>query len=315
MPEDKPEAETEEESEPAEALNALISNDWDAFMSSNVWDAQTANLSEHGSDETTGGNLPQTSARIDNGLFFNDLLASGSRFSAKFFYDNETEFYCMGSLIGYPYILTAAHCGIVEGDDVRVGGSLLRSGYKATVDKVFIHPNFDRQSLVNDIAIVRLNGLEDRKVLRQNGVKAAKIAEEDPSEGHALLVSGHGSRNGSPNDVSEELHTTRQFVHNDNKCVEEITQGELKAEDSYMCAGDGATSTTCVGDSGAGLFRYDGRINAKGKKIGFYTIVGVVSFGEVNDDSLCPRGPPTVYQQVSEHTGWIKETVGIENLA
>ncbi len=47
----------------------------------------------------------------------------------------------------------------------------------------------------------------------------------------------------------------------------------------------------------------------------YFEIVGIVSFGEITDASLCPRGPPTVYQEVSLHHDWIVKVVGKENLA
>lgn len=290
------------------AIDQLMAN-WDEFMHSPIWDAQ---------DNTDDGDkLAGASSRIVNGLFFAESLASGSQFMVKFFYDDEKNFYCSGALIGYPYVLTAAHCGIVVGDNVRVGGKLIRSGYKAKVASVHVHPGFVRSSLKDDIAVVKLEGLEDKKVLNENGVIAAKLNKRKkfPKEGSMLVVSGHGSQHESGHGYSEELLSTRQTVHLDVKCAEEITQGEIKNDHAHICAGDGKRSTTCVGDSGAGLWRYvtkrkNGRITEQ-----YFQIVGVVSFGEVTDESMCPRGPPAVYQEVSQQYDWIVKVVGEKNLA
>lgn len=319
----------EETASPIEVLDNLIEN-WDVFMNHSIWDAQDENQAvekNSGTKNTNGGNssdkeddenIEGRSTRIVNGLFFAEALASGSRFVVKFFYDDEANFYCGGSLIGYPYVLTSAHCGIVEGDNVRVGGRQIRSGYKATVEQVIIHPNFNRKTLVSDIAIVKLSGLEDKRVLLDNGVEAARINRNRkyPRDGDRFLVSGHGSKNENGKGVAEELLSTRQTVHEHKKCVQEITQGELKHDKTYLCAGDGARSTSCVGDSGTALWRYVVKTNKKGKvRARYFEIIGVVSFGEVTDESLCPRGPPTVYQRVAEHQGWITAVVGKKNLA
>ncbi|KAI0566611.1 serine protease P128 [Gracilaria domingensis] len=295
-----------------DAYFALMS-DWDKFVTHEMWDVQETPTptAEAPADEM------ETSSRIINGVYFGSGIPSGSQFAVKFFYNNEENFYCSGSLIGYPYALTAAHCGVVEGDQVRVGARLLRSGYKATAAEVVIHPDFDPSSLVNDLAIVRLEGLESEKVLRQNGVRAARVNRNSsfPEEDFVGIVSAHGSVETDGQGVSTELRTTRHTIYGMDKCRDEITQGDLGKEKSYICAGDGERSTTCVGDSGAGLWRYRVRQRKDGKVRKFYEVFGVVSFGEVTDESLCPRGPPSVFQRTSANFKWIQTVVGKENMA
>ncbi len=120
---------------------------------------------------------------------------------------------------------------------------------------------------------------------------------------------------GTGSDFQTKSWRQRQKVHKGKKCAEEITQGELKDGCILLVCRDGERSTSCVGDSGAGLWRYvvrkkDGNVTEK-----YFEIVGIVSFGEITDESLCPRGPPTVYQEVSLHHDWIVKVVGNESLA
>lgn len=305
------------------AIGDLL-KDWDGFMGSDIWAAQdnrnengNSEESEKGSDVKDEPLTPRTN-RVVNGIFFGNAAVSGAEFIVKFFYNNEENFYCSGSFIGYPYVVTAAHCGIVEGDQVRVGGRLLRSGYRAKVAEVINHPDFKRGSLVNDVAIVRLDDLPEKDTLNENGVVAARINKDEdfPKNGFQGALSGHGAVSEDGAGISDELQTTRQTSHDTDKCLEEITQGDMKHDDSYLCAGDGERSTTCRGDSGAGLWRYVDREkkNKKGR-VSYYEVYAVVSFGEVTDEALCPRGPPTVYQRASKHYKWIREVVGVKNLA
>lgn len=313
-PEEEPEIEPSPEGDMGNAYFALLS-DWDKFVTHEMWNVQeTPAPTTEASDDAD--EMP-TSSRVINGVFFDSRIPSGAQFAVKFFYNNEENFYCSGSLIGYSYVLTAAHCGVVVGDQVRVGARLLRSGYNATVGEVFMHPDFDPSTLVNDLAIVRLDGLPSKEELNNNGVKAARVNTNSsfPEENFVGVLSAHGSAETDGQGVSNELRTTRHTIHDMDKCREEITQGDLGKEESYMCAGDGARSTTCVGDSGAGLWHYRLKKRKNGKIRAFYEIFGVVSFGEVTDEALCPRGPPSVFQRTSKNFRWIKKVVGKENMA
>lgn len=309
------EANPEMENEDMEAKFLELLEDWDAFVNSSIWKVQDEQMKPTAAVESDNDSL-ETSSRVINGVFLGTRAASGASFAVKFFYNNEENFYCSGSLIGYPYVLTAAHCGIVLGDEVRVGSRMLRSGYKATVGEVFHHPNFDSSTLQNDIAIVRLEGLVDKKTLIANGVKAARINRDKtfPPTKYIGVLSGHGAVSTNGTGVSEELRSTRHSIYEMKKCKEEITQGDVQDDESFMCAGDGERSTTCVGDSGGGLWHYQTRTKKNGKKKTFYRVFGVVSFGEVSDEALCPRGPPTVFQRVAVHTEWIEGIVGKKNL-
>lgn len=297
-----------------EAFLDLLEN-WDSFVTSSIWDIQDHERKEPILSSEEDLSL-ETRSRVINGVFFGHAIPSGASFAVKFFYNNEKNFYCSGSLVGYPYALTAAHCGVVVGDDVRVGGRLLRSGYKAKVARVILHPNFKAESLVHDVAVVHLEGLESKKVLVQNGVRAARLNRNNnfPEPGFIGVLSGHGSTETDGSGASDKLLSTRHTTHNISKCQKEITQGRLDSEASYLCAGDGRRSTTCVGDSGTGLWRYRVKQTAGKKTRKFYEIFGVVSFGEVTDYALCPRGPPTVFQRTSSNYGWIADVVGRKNM-
>lgn len=285
-----------------------LMSDWDAFLKSEIWKAQDEEVGE-------GEEKMATTSRVVNGVFLGSGLAAGAGFSVRFFYNNETNFYCSGSLIGYPFVLTAGHCGVVPGDEVRVGGRLLRSGVKARVEEVLTHPEFEADSLRHDVALVKLDGLPNKKELGKVGVQAAKLNRDNkfPKTGFMGIVSGHGSVEMDGRGVSDEVRSTRHEAYDIRKCQEEITQGNVSEDGSFLCGGDGNRSTTCVGDSGAGLWRFVSKKEDK-KTVRYYEVYGIVSFGEVTDEALCPRGPPTVFQRTSSNYKWIRGVVGKKNL-
>lgn len=297
-----------------DAMVELMS-DWNAFISSNIWEEQDVRSRKQASHKGQKSSMEE-STRIVNGISIENRMASGAPFSVKFFYDNEKMFYCSGSLIGYPYALTAAHCAVQVGDDVRLGGTELRSGLKATVSAVVKHPAFDARTFAHDIAVIRLIGLPERKALFRYGVHAARLNKvaEFPKQGFIGVVSAHGAVDTNGHTVSNMLRSTRQRTYNYNKCATEITHGNIQQHKSFLCVGDKERSTTCLGDSGAGLWRFRTTLVGNKSVEAFYQVYGIVSFGEVTDQTLCPLGPPSVFQRTSTNFKWIEEVVGEPNL-
>lgn len=335
-----------------DAFIALMS-DWDAFISSSIWDAQdrdrgapkggqgSGDASTKRRDKADGirllssSSLSSSTARIVNGVYIGNGVAAGAGFSVKFFYNDEATFYCSGSLIGYGYALTAAHCGVLVGDDARVGGTRLRAGLRTRVRTVTKHERFDARTLAHDVALVELAGLPPRGELRRHGVHIAFVnrAHTFPSPGFVGVVSAHGATTTTPGAhgrgaFSDTLRSTRQRARPLAACRRRITQGAVARHASFLCIGDGARSTTCVGDSGAALWRFraphpDAKTAAQETETemgprstgGGFQVYGVVSFGEVTDDELCPRGAPSVFQRTSENYDWIEAVVGKHNMA
>lgn len=305
------ESEISEKEEKADETFIELMSNWETYVLSSIWDEQDVQRDVRvASREQQDAKVESVSLRVVNGVFLENRMATGAPFSVRFFFDDERNFYCSGSLISYSHVLTAAHCGIVVGDSVRIGGRLLRSGLNGTVSSVFIHPSFKSHSLAYDIAVVVLDGLP-ASLFEGMIIIPAKLNKRKsvPRSNFVGVVSAHGATKTDGSGISHVILSTRQRVLKLVDCQQEIQQGKVKNDGSFVCVGDGIRSTTCVGDSGAGLWHVRSKVDKKGRKRWFYEVVAVVSFGEVTDDALCPTGKPAVFQRTATSYNWIKTVI------
>lgn len=100
--------------------------------------------------------------------------------------------------------------------------------------KVYIHENFTREPLTNDIAVVYV----ETDFIFSESVKAAVLPTEDdfPKVGKVGLVSGWGAEG----EESEILKSTYIKVTEQDVCdqIFEESNGEMPSNTSYFCAAE-----------------------------------------------------------------------------
>lgn len=198
--------------------------------------------------------------------------------------------YCGGTLISPTHVMTAAHCEVGVGE-IAVMGMDQKSQMnvdgcveKISVSQVITHPNYDGNTLENDIAIL---------VLSQPSRYAAfvpSLSSNAPLAPTPVTAIGWGtlSSGGSSPDTLQKV--TVPTV--DRSECNDLYNGEIL--NTMICAGDviAGGKDACQGDSGGPLITG----TSSG---GDATLVGITSWGYGCADSRYPG----VYTDVSVFSG------------
>lgn len=222
--------------------------------------------------------------------------------------------HCGGTFIDDNLIVSAAHCVhgmIVKNLSVAVGEirnlSNQTTKRRARIERVIIHPDYDPNTLKNDIALLVVDQSE-----RQNLQLIQKISlNQDPSFpesiGKQLKTSGTGlpylfaigfgetTSYGSLPALS--LQQVKLPIIPINTCRQ--LSGMTEVDTSQICAGSIKSGgiDSCQGDSGGPLLTF-----SVGEKLP--KLVGLTSYG----DGCALPNKPGVYTRVSHFVPWIEKT-------
>ncbi|CAF3476232.1 unnamed protein product [Adineta steineri] len=225
---------------------------------------------------------------------------------------------CAATLIANRYLLTAAHClsnQLPTFDTMRLPNryqSSLKDTYRVSFDVIdvendivnngninnkkqsrtytlehaCIHPGFNHNTLLHDIAILKLK----QPIIRSSLIDTICLPtnEQIINNGSRLWVAGWGSNA----EYSSSLNT---LMHADLQMLPSSLCPSIESNDYQICAGwsDGKKDA-CRGDSGGPLMLLSNNR---------WYIVGIVSFG----DGCSRANSGGIYTRVSAYHKWIRE--------
>ncbi|KAI1963921.1 hypothetical protein LOZ58_001782 [Ophidiomyces ophidiicola] len=223
---------------------------------------------------------------------------------STFYHENGMDYHnCGAILIGEKTALTAAHCMTrspgtppptdVPNDMSLRAGSIAddHGGVVSKISKIIIHPQYTREGVKNDIAILHL----EKPIPEGPNIRYAALPKKysDPAPNSRVLSAGWGRTMYNGNVSSHLLYMNVPVI--DRK----ICQGMhallpgwgIELSETIICAGADLVSS-CHGDSGGPL--YDETRE---------TVIGVVSAGY----QCGQKGHPTIFTRVSKYIHWIEK--------
>ncbi|KAJ8736122.1 hypothetical protein PYW08_006778 [Mythimna loreyi] len=199
---------------------------------------------------------------------------------------------CGGTIINNRSILTAAHCTIGDPANrwrIRLGSTWANSGGVVhNVNQIINHPQFNGNTLNNDIAVMR----SASTFSFNNNVRAAAIAGANYhlADNQVVWAAGWGatSEGGSS---SEQLRHVELRSINQATCRNNYATRGIAINDNMLCSGwPNGGRDQCQGDSGGPLY-HNG------------IVVGVCSFGV----GCAQARFPGVNARVSRYVSWIQQ--------
>ncbi|KAI1912473.1 hypothetical protein LOZ61_003303 [Ophidiomyces ophidiicola] len=200
---------------------------------------------------------------------------------------------CGASLLSEKVAITAAHCIVESKITVRAGSVYIFSGgTRVSVESFKIHPEYDNDTLVADLALLYLKDPIPEQPGLVSYIKLPKQGS-DPKGNTKLIVAGWGKIADNNNTDSAFLKYTTVPVVDRKTCrkLYSINHDDAKIFDDMICAfKDGEGS--CNGDSGGPLF--DRVANE---------LIGIVSWGR----ECSKNGIGGIYVRVGTYVDWIKQ--------
>ncbi|XP_027204536.1 uncharacterized protein LOC113798233 [Dermatophagoides pteronyssinus] len=220
------------------------------------------------------------------------------------------EAFCGGTLITSQFVITAAHC-VRRRLYIRAGEHDLMipegSEQQEQVSSLFVHPEYDPDTVDNDIALLKL-----RRPLQMNRFVSPICLPTDqdilPTNSLGTIL-GWGKRKNSAMFGSDVLHQAQVPIADNDDC-RNVYKDKYMISDNMVCAGyKKGKIDSCAGDSGGPLlFSKKSSTTATTMDTKWF-LYGITSFGE----GCGKKNKYGIYAKVPNVVQWVRKTI-MENL-
>ncbi|KAJ2947012.1 hypothetical protein O0L34_g16356 [Tuta absoluta] len=205
------------------------------------------------------------------------------------------EAFCGGTLVALRWVVTAAHC-VRRRLYVRLGEHDLllrnRGEVEMRVTEAVIHPRYDPDTVVNDVALLRLP--EPARPNLGHGIACLPQPKQALPPHTTCVILGWGKKRASDVHGTRILHEAQVSTIQQGVCRRSYWQYAIT--DDMVCAGRGRRDS-CAGDSGGPLL-----CRGADKK---YYLQGITSFG----DGCGKRGKYGIYTRTAGYVAWIRDVM------
>ncbi|KAH8363616.1 hypothetical protein KR084_012346, partial [Drosophila pseudotakahashii] len=198
-------------------------------------------------DELDEGPAPRIQPRIFKGKETTNGALGGM--GLQMFY--KTKLVCTGTLITERHFITAGHCfnNLTLNEFHVIGGQTREFNrhekyfHKNRLIGLRIHPDFDKESFIGDIAVAKI-----KYPLRSKYIGYAQVCRSPLYPNDVVTVAGWGS-SGSTSD-RHTLRSMRVAIVDQRVCERQLGRS---LPSNVICAGGYNSRTICAGDSGGPL--------------------------------------------------------------
>jgi len=218
---------------------------------------------------------------------------------------------CGGSVVGNNWVITAGHC--VYGNTNQPTRFAIKAGAhdqtcnnancatQVDVSQIILHPGYNPNTLVNDIALIRLA----TPLTYGTTIQPVCLPADDSSvtiEPNSAWTTGWGTTS-SGGSVATLLRQVKVPFVNQDTCNANYVQYGGVAQDVMTCAGAGGIDA-CQGDSGGPLVAQKSNDDPNSD----WYMYGITSWGY----QCAVPGYPGVYARTSAFCSWISQNTNNE---